>query len=161
MVQFIRGGMQRRFQDVFSILLTAKDNVQVFGEHLELYRIKAFPEAHRRLHLILNLSAKPDKKNPSVNDTTTIDIAPDLMQFGRSFPRILQDIWVADPAEGLVRVSKLDVTDAYHHVTLQPSHVGMFSYIVPLAPDDDVIIIIIDLIFPMVCVQPPKFLCAF
>ena len=71
------------------------------------------------------------------------------MQFGRSFPRILQAILEADPEEGLVRVSKLDVTDAYHRGTLQPSQVGAFAYVVPSVPDDDVIIICIDLVLPM------------
>ena len=57
--------------------------------------------------LILNLSAPPDKETPSVNNMTDREIAPESMQFGRAFPRILQAIWEADPAEGPVRVSKL------------------------------------------------------
>ena len=83
------------------------------------------------------------------------------MQFGRAFPRILQAIWEADPGEGLVQVSKLDVTDAYHCGTLNPSQVGAFSYVIPSVPEDDVIIICIDLVLPMGWVDAPKFFCAF
>ena len=83
------------------------------------------------------------------------------MHFGRAFSRILQAIWEADPAEGLVRVSKLDVVDTYHRGTLYTSQVGPFAYVVPLVPEDDVIIICIYQIFPMVWVDSPKFFCVF
>ena len=53
------------------------------------------------------------------------------------------------------------MTDAYHRGTLQPSHVGVFSYVVPLVPDNDVVIICIDLVLPMGWVDSPKFFCAF
>ena len=83
------------------------------------------------------------------------------MQFGRAFPHILQAIWEAVLAEGPVRVSKLDVTDAYHRVTLKQSQVGAFAYVVPLVPEDDVILICIDLVLPMGWVDSPKFFCSF
>ena len=41
------------------------------------------------------------------NDTTDREIAPESMQFGKAFPRILQAIWEADPAEGPVRLPNL------------------------------------------------------
>ena len=131
MVSFIRGELWRRIQDGFSILLSAEDAVRLSGEKLKLSHIAAVPQAHRRPHLILNLFAPPDKETPSVNDTTDREIAPESMQFGRAFPRILQAIWEADPVEGPVRVSKLDVTDAYHRGTLKPSQLGAFAYVVP------------------------------
>ena len=71
------------------------------------------------------------------------------MQFGREFPRILQEIWEVDPVEGPIRVSKLDLTDAYHRGTLKPSQVGSFAYVIPSVPEDDVILICIDLVSPM------------
>ena len=89
------------------------------------------------------------------------EIAPESMQFGRSPPRILQAIWEAEPEEGPARVSKLDVTDEYHHDTLKLSQVGMFAYVFPLVPDDDSILICIDLVLLMVWVESPKFFCAF
>ena len=56
---------------------------------------------------------------------------------------------------------KLDVTDAYHRGTLKPSQVGVFAYVVPSVPDDDVILICIDLVFPMGWVDSPKFFVTF
>ena len=65
----------------------------------------------------------------NINKDREINLEP--TQFGRSCPRILQAIWEADPAEGPVRVSKIDVTYAYHHITLHLSQVGVFAYVVP------------------------------
>ena len=111
--------------------MSAKNAVQLFRENLKISRIAAVPQAKRRHCLILNLSATPDKENTSFNDTTDMEIALESMKFGRSFPRILQVISEADLEGGPVRVSKLDVTDAYHRGILQPSQVGAFSYVVP------------------------------
>ena len=47
-----------------------------------------------------------------------------------TLPCILQAIWEADPVEGTVRVSKLDVTDVYHRGTLRSSQVVIFIYVV-------------------------------
>ena len=49
----------------------------------------------------------------------------------RAFPCILQEIWKADPVEVPVRVSKMDVTDAYHRGTLRTSQVVSLAYVVP------------------------------
>ena len=101
------------------------------------------------MRLILNLSEKRYVGTPSVNTTTNRETAPELLQFGRSFPHILQVLWEADPAHDLVRVYNLDVTDAYHCVTVKPSHVGSFAYVDPLAPGDEGCIICINLVLPM------------
>ena len=58
-------------------------------------------------------------------------------------------------------MSKLDLTDAYHHGTVNPAQVGYFSYVIPLAPGDEGIFICIDLVLPMGWVDSPKFFCAF
>ena len=57
MTSFIRGEMQRRIKDGFSILLPAADAIRLFGEILELSHLLAVPRAHFRPRLILNLSA--------------------------------------------------------------------------------------------------------
>ena len=89
MISFIRENLLRRIQDIFRILLSAKDALQFFREKLNLSCIVAFPQAQLRPRLILNLSAAPNKETPSVNATTDREIAPESMQFGRAFPRIL------------------------------------------------------------------------
>ena len=103
--------------------------------------IAAVPQTQRRPRLILKFSAQPNKETPSINNTVDREIYPESMQFGRASPHIIQAIWEADMEEGPVRVSKLDLTDAYHHGTLKSSQVGTFAYVIPLVPDDDVIII--------------------
>ena len=47
----------------------------------------------------------------SVDEITNREAAPESLQFGWAFPYIPQAEWEADPVQGLVRVSKLDVTD--------------------------------------------------
>ena len=86
---FVRGEIQSRIKDGFIIILPVADAVQLFGEKLKLSRIVLVPQSHRHTCLILNLSTKSDVGMPSVNDTTNREAAPELLQFGRAFPRIL------------------------------------------------------------------------
>ena len=69
----------------------------MFIEKLKISCIAAVHQSQRHPRLILNLSAPSEKEDPSVNDTTYREIAPESMQFGRAFPRILQEIWETDP----------------------------------------------------------------
>ena len=119
------------------------------------------PQEHFCLYLILNLLAHPDSDTPIVNGTTNRKTVPESLQFGRAFPCILQAVWEADPVQGPVRVSKLDITDAYHRGTVKPLQVGLFAYVIPSAPGDEQTIICINLVLPMGWVDSPKFLCAF
>ena len=68
---------------------------------------------------------------PSVKKTTYREAAQESLQFGRAFPRILQAVWEAELVQGLVRVSKLDVTDVYHRGTVNPVQVGAFAHVIP------------------------------
>ena len=115
------------------------------------------PQAHHRTRLILSLLAQQDSYTPSVNETNDRKAATKLLQFGWSFPRILQAVWEADPVQGPVRVSKLDVTDAYRRSTVKPAQVGAFAYVIPLAPGDEDKIVYINLVLPMGWVDSPKF----
>ena len=141
--------MQRRVKDGFSTLLPAADVVQIFGERIKLSCIKEVPHAQLRLGPVLNLKAQNDTGTPSVNKNTDREITPESMQFRPALPHILQVIWEADPTKGPVWVSKLDVTDAYHCGRLQLSQVGAFACVLPWAPDDDCIIICVDLVLTM------------
>ena len=73
---FIRGEMQRRVQDGFSILLPVADAVRIFVENLKLSYIAEVPQAHIQPRLILNMLAKPNKGTASVNNTTNKEVAP-------------------------------------------------------------------------------------
>ena len=161
MTTFIWGEMQRRIKDGFSIFLMAADTIRLFGEKLKLFRVAAVPQAHRRPHLILNLSAQPNSDMPSFNDTTDREAALESLQFGWAFPCILQALWEADPVQGPVPVSKLDITDTYHCGTIQPAQVGAFVCVIPSAPGDEGKITFIDLVLTMGWVDSPKFFYAF
>ena len=119
------------------------------------------PQAHHCARLILNLSSQPDSDTPIVNKTTNREAAPDSLQFGRSSPCTLQVVWEADPVQGPVWVSKLDVTYTYHRGTVKPSQVGTFPYVIPSAPAYKGHIICINLVLPMGWVDSPNFFCAF
>ena len=129
--------MQRRIKDSFSILLPAADAIRLFGERLNLSRITAVPQAHCRPCLTLNLSANSDSYTPIVNKTTDREAAPESMQSGRVFSRILQVVWEADPVQGLVQVLERDVTDAYHRGTIKPEQVGVFAYVIPSSQGEE------------------------
>ena len=118
-------------------------------------------QAHCRPRLILNLLAQLDSDTSSVNKTTDREASPESLQFGRAFPHILQAVWEADPVQGPVRVSKMNVTDAYHCSTVKPAQVGAFAYVIPSAPGDEGHIICINLFLPMGWSESPKFFCAF
>ena len=114
MTALIHGEMRQRVQDGFIIFFSLAYEVRLFRENLKLYRITDIPQDHHRPHLILNLSTNSYEGTPNINDTTDREVAPESMESGRSYPYLLQYIWEVDPAQGMVRMPKLDVTDAYH-----------------------------------------------
>ena len=79
MTIFIRGEMQRRIKDGYSILLPVADAIRLFGDRPKLSCITAVPQAHRRPRLILDLLAQPDSDTPSVNKTTDREAALGLL----------------------------------------------------------------------------------
>ena len=81
--------MQHRVQDGFSILLPVAYMVRLFGDNPKLSRIMTVPPEHLRPCLILNMSSQPDEGTSSVNGTTDREFAPESIQFGRNFSRIL------------------------------------------------------------------------
>ena len=130
--------------------------MQLFVERLKLSRITAVPQTHCRSRQILNLLAQPDSDNLSVNETTNREAAPESLQLGWSFPPILQVVWEAEPVQGPVRVSKLDVTDAYHRGTVKPAQVGAFAYVISSGPGVEGAFICTNLVLSMGWVDSPK-----
>ena len=148
--------MQQRVQDGFRILLPAADAVRLFGDNMKLYCIAAVSQDNHSPRLITNLLAQPNEGTPIVNNTKYMEVAPESMLFGLAFPRIILSIWEVDPYKGLVQVLNMEVIDAYHRGKLHPSQVGAFYYVIPLASDDDFIIICINLVLPMGWVDSTK-----
>ena len=73
----------------------------------------------------------------------------------------MQAVWETEPVQGPVQVSKVDVTNVYRRGTVKPPQVGVFAYVIPLAPGDEGTIICIELILSMGWLDSPKFLCTF
>ena len=70
LVGSIRGEMQQRVKDGFSILTPTADAVRIFGESLKISRIAAVPQSHFRPRPILKLLVTLDKGILGVNDNT-------------------------------------------------------------------------------------------
>ena len=58
-------------------------------------------------------------------------------------------IWEADLIKGTVQASKLDITDAYHCITLWPDQVLAFDYAIPSVAVENCVIICTDLVLTM------------
>ena len=96
MTAFIRGEIQRRIKNGFSILLVAAYTIRLFGGDPKLSHIAEVPQAYHCMRLILNLSSQTDTNTPIINNSINREAAPELLKFGRDFPRILQAVWEAD-----------------------------------------------------------------
>ena len=135
--------------------------MRFFGDKLKLSCIMEVPHERCRPRIILNLLAELDEGMPNVNDTTDREVALDSMQFWRTFHRILQAIWEADPSKRPARVTKIDVADASHHGIIWTSQVVSFAYVIPLAADNDSVIIFVNMVLLMGWVGSPNFFCVF
>ena len=84
-------------------------------------------------------------------------MAPKAMQFGPCLPRILQQIWEADPQDGPVYLLKCYISDTFRRCVLRPANVGAFPYVVPPLPSDTAIYLCVGLVLPMGWVSSPPF----
>ena len=106
-------------------------------------------QANRNSRLICNSLAAPDDVTPAVNLYTNKYTAPDAIQFEACLSRFLQKIWEADPSDGLVWLSKWDISDAFHRCLLRPGDIGAFTYVVLPLPTDISTLLCIDLVLKM------------
>ena len=65
-----------------------------------------------------------------VNDHT-ISLAPDSMQFGRAFERLLQRMHRADTRQGPVYISKMDIADAFMRIWMQLHSITIMGALLP------------------------------
>ena len=106
-------------------------------------------QANRKHCLICNSLAAPDDFTPAINASTNKSTASDAMQFGACLPRFLQKILEADPLDGPVWFSKLEISDAFHQCLLRPGDIGAFTYVLPPLPTYISTLMCIDLVLPM------------
>ena len=141
--------MSQQVQYGFSIFLLEADAVKALGEALNLSCILFMPKEHFRLCLILSLSVNIIKGVTSFNETMDREVAPTYMQFGRTYPCILQAIWETYLSQCSVCVPKIDMMDSKHQVILRTSQVGAFSCIMLSVAEYYGVIVCIELVLLM------------
>ena len=133
----------------FIIILPVDMDLWVFGYCIRISRLLYVEQVKRKPRLICNSSAAPHDVTPVVNASTNKSTAPYAMQFGACLPRFLQKILEADPLDGPVWFSKLEISDAFHQCLLRPGDIGAFTYVLPPLPTYISTLMCIDLVLPM------------
>ena len=105
-ISFCWEELLERDQQGFSIILPEDVALEVFGDRIRISCLTSVDQAHRKPRLFYNATAAPNATTPSVNAFADKGSAPNAIQFGAALLRFLQKIWEADPAEGLVWLSK-------------------------------------------------------
>ena len=78
----------------------------------------------------------------------TVPLAPlNAMQFGRALERLLREILLADPAKGPVSMLKLDISDGFYRIALNPTDVPKLGVIFPTNDGTD--LVALPLVLPM------------
>ena len=89
----------------------------------------------------------------------TVSHAPDSMQFGRAFERLLQQVHRADTRHGPVYISKDDVADAFMRAWIQLSSIPALGALLPSLEGEEPMVGF-PMILPMGWVESPPYLCA-
>ena len=125
-------------------------------QHLPNLRISPLgvvPQHERRPRTIVDLSFH------GVN-ADTLPLAPlEAMQFGQALRRILQRLVQANPKFGPVHMIKVDISDGFYRVHLNPSDVPALGVAFPPAPDGTPLVAF-PLALPMGWVLSPPFFSA-
>ena len=93
--------------------------------HLRLSPLGVVPQRNRRPRLIVDYSYS------GVNAETLKLAPPEAMQFGKALQRVLQTLVRANPRYGPVKLGKIDISDGFYRIGLQPSHVPRLGVILP------------------------------
>ena len=123
-------------QDSFSILFPPAYAVLASSDKINMFSVTVAPQEHIWPRLIINLYVNNDKVTHIVNGKIDREITLESIQFRRALPCILQAICEADPAQGTVKISKMDMMDAYKKSTLQQSYIGAYEYKIPSTTDE-------------------------
>jgi hypothetical protein len=110
------------------------------------------PQRNRRLRIIVDYSFY------RINQSTESQ-APDSIQFGYAFYRLLQALHRADTRHGPVYISKADVADAFMRVWLEAATTPILGAPLPSFPGEE-LLIAFPMILPMGWIDSPQYLCA-
>jgi hypothetical protein len=92
-----------------------------------------------------------------INDELICQAPQESMQFGQALEQILYRIWHADPAYGLVYISKYDISDGFYCIPLDMEHAPSLAVLLPMEPDEPLVGIPLSL--PMGWVKSPLYFC--
>ena len=99
-----------------------------------------------------------DYTSSGVNEHT-VSLAPDSMQFGRAFERLLQRMHRADICQGPVYISKADIADAFMRIWLQLHSIPIMGALLPALEGEEPMVGF-PMILPMGWIDSPQFLCS-
>lgn len=121
---------------------------------LRLSPVGCVPQRDRRPRIIVDYTFY------GVNQDTIKLSDPLAMQFGHALRRILQSAFEANPAHGVVKTYKIDLSDGFYRIRLASSGIAKLGVVLPpigkiQRP------IAFPLVLPMGWVESPPFFCAF
>lgn len=120
---------------------------------LRISPIGVVPQHERRPRTIVDLSFF------GIN-AETVPLAPsESMQFGRTLQRLLQKLVQADPRYGPTHLIKVDISDGFYRIHLNPHDAPVLGVAFPPAPDGTKLVAI-PLTLPMGWVLSPPFFTA-
>jgi len=94
-----------------------------------------------------------------VNDETVPLIAKGAMQFGHALSRILRHILLADPDHGPIYMLKIDISDGFYRIDVNPDDIPRLGVVFPTLPGQDPLIAL-PLVLPMGWKNSPPAFCA-
>ena len=107
-----------------------------------------------------------DRRDRTIVDYTfshvnadTIDLAPDSLQFGHAFDRLLSQFHRADTRHGHIHLSKTDVADAFMRVWIHLRSITTLGALLPRFGSEPPLVAF-PLVLPMGWINSPKYLCA-
>lgn len=118
---------------------------------IQISPLGVVPQRDRRPRVIVDFTWS------KINQATP-PIAPNAaMQFGRVLPRILWQIVYADPRHGPIYLCKIDISDGFYRISLNPDTLARLGVILPTTGEP---LLAFPLKLPMGWVSSPPYFCA-
>ena len=94
-----------------------------------------------------------------INDETLPLVAEEAMQFGQALHRILRHILLADPRHGPVYIIKLDISDGFYRIDVNPDDIPRLGVVFPTSASQEPLVAF-PLVLPMGWKNSPPAFCA-
>lgn len=90
---------------------------------------------------------------------STMNVAPDSLQFGHALLRILQRLHRADTRKGTIYLAKIDIADAFMRIRLSLTGLLALGALLPNYPGEEPLVAL-PMVLPMGWQSSPQYLCA-